>query len=239
MQKEDIKSFEKEFSKNAKNYSRYNIVQKKVAKKLISKIKNNPKNILDLGCGTGELYKLIDWNIEKFTAVDISEKMCTIHPKNNRIKVINADYEDEILYRRILKNENFDLIISSSSLQWCRDIEKVVKNISNFSKKCAVSIFCDGTFKTIYDISALKTFLPNSKKVIKIFQKYFDIKYEIENYKLHFEDNFSKFRYIKRSGVSGGKRQLSYAQTKYLIENYPLDYLEFEILYITVDLKCF
>ena len=66
MQKEDIKSFEKEFSKNAKNYSRYNIVQKKVAKKLISKIKNNPKNILDLGCGTGELYKLIDWNIEKF-----------------------------------------------------------------------------------------------------------------------------------------------------------------------------
>lgn len=47
-----------------------------------------------------------------------------------------------------------------------------------------------------------------------------------------FEDNLSKFRYIKKSGVSGGKRRLSVAQTKALIQNYPLEYLEFEVLFV-------
>jgi malonyl-CoA O-methyltransferase len=40
------------------------------------------------------------------------------------------------------------------------------------------------------------------------------------------------FRYIKQSGVSGGERKLSYTQTKQLMENYPLKYLEFEVLFI-------
>jgi malonyl-CoA O-methyltransferase len=39
-------------------------------------------------------------------------------------------------------------------------------------------------------------------------------------------------RYIKQSGVSGGKRQLSYKDIKNLLDNYPLDYLEFEVLFI-------
>jgi malonyl-CoA O-methyltransferase len=117
-------------------------------------------------------------------------------------------------------------------LQWCSDIEKVVRNISHLSENCAVTIFCNKTFKTIYDMTTLKSFLPDFKGVVQIFQKYFDIQYEVENYKLYFPDNISKFRYMKRSGVSGGKRQLRYKETKELIENYPLDYLEFEVLYI-------
>jgi malonyl-CoA O-methyltransferase len=49
---------------------------------------------------------------------------------------------------------------------------------------------------------------------------------------LEFEDNISKFRYIKKSGVSSGKRELGYKETKELIRNYPLNYLEFEVLFV-------
>jgi malonyl-CoA O-methyltransferase len=40
------------------------------------------------------------------------------------------------------------------------------------------------------------------------------------------------FRYIKKSGVSGGEKQLSYKETRHLMETYPLDYLEFEVLFV-------
>ena len=222
---------EKEFSKNASSYNEYNIIQKEVAKKVVSLVENSPKKVLDLGCGSGEIYKLIDWDIDEFIAVDISYEMCKLHPKNSKINVINANYEDDNLFKK-LKQKKFDIVISSSSLQWCSNLDDIVKKISLLSNNCVVSIFCDKTFKTIYELSTLKSFLPSRDKVLESFKKYFTVDYSIENYKLFFPDNISKFRYIKKSGVSGGKRRLGFKQTKDLIKNYPLDYLEFEVIFI-------
>jgi malonyl-CoA O-methyltransferase len=39
-------------------------------------------------------------------------------------------------------------------------------------------------------------------------------------------------RYIKRSGVSGGRNVLGVTQMRRLMERYPLEYLEFEVLFI-------
>ncbi len=227
------KPIAKEFSRNAYSYDTYNIIQKEVAKKVISFVDKRAKNILDLGCGRGEIYKLIDWNIDYFIGVDLSETMCDLHPKDKNVCIINEDYESSDLYEKLKKNR-FDIVISSSSLQWCNDLERVVKNISNLSNKCAISIFCDGTFKTIYKMASIDTFLPKYSDVVDIFKRYFNIKYKREFYRLYFEDNISKFRYIKKSGVSGGKKQLGYKETKKLIDEYPLDYLEFEVLYLYV-----
>jgi malonyl-CoA O-methyltransferase len=40
------------------------------------------------------------------------------------------------------------------------------------------------------------------------------------------------FQYIKRSGVSGGEKQLGFKEIKVLMNSYPLDYLEFEVLFV-------
>jgi malonyl-CoA O-methyltransferase len=40
------------------------------------------------------------------------------------------------------------------------------------------------------------------------------------------------FRYIQKSGVGGGERQLGFKEMKRLMEAYPLDYLEFEVLFV-------
>ena len=45
------------------------------------------------------------------------------------------------------------------------------------------------------------------------------------------------FRYIKRSGVSGGVGVLNYREMKNIMKNYPLDYLEFEVLFIKARAK--
>jgi malonyl-CoA O-methyltransferase len=40
------------------------------------------------------------------------------------------------------------------------------------------------------------------------------------------------FKYIKKSGVSGGEKRLGYKEMKVLMELYPLNYLEFEVLFV-------
>ena len=67
--------------------------------------------------------------------------------------------------------------------------------------------------------------------------KLFDYESETVQYKLNFTSVHEMLRYIKRSGVSGGVKQLSYKQIKNLIANYPLDYLEFEVVFIKVITK--
>ena len=214
-----------EFSKRAFSYTEHNIIQKKVVKKLVENINSKPKKILDLGCGNGAVYNHITWDIEKFTAVDNASNMCSMHPINPKIKLINEDFET-------LNFEHTNITISSSALQWAKNLDTLFQKIASNSDEIAFAIFCDGTFKTIYEIAKLKLFLPNSEDLIKLLNNYFDFKYEIVHYKLNFEDNISKFRYIKKSGVSGGKRKLNFKETKNLIKNYPYDYLEFEVMFI-------
>jgi len=187
---------------------------------------------LDLGSGTGDINKKIDWHYDMFIGVDSAKGMCEKHPKDSKISVINSNFEDKIFQKEIEKKAPFDLVISSSALQWADDIEKLIKFTSKLSKNIAFSIFTCNTFADIYKVSGLKIFLPNAKKLLTMAEKYFDVEHEIKTYRLEFEDNISKFRYIKKSGVSGGKRKLTVAQTKKLIQNYPHTYLEFEVLFI-------
>ncbi len=223
-----------EFSRRAKSYEKYNIIQKKVVQKLISSIDSKPKSILDLGCGTGGVYELIDWEVDNFIGIDKADQMCILHPKNKKISLIQGNFDNEQLLKSL---GSFDIVISSSAMQWTKDLKLLLKNISNITDKIAFAIFCDGTFKTIYKITQLHNFLPSSADVIDSIDKYYTFTHEIKTYKLYFEDNLSKFRYIKKSGVSGGKKKLSFKETKNLIENYPLDYLEFEVIFIWGKVK--
>jgi len=214
-----------EFSKRAFLYTKHNIIQKKVVKKLIKNINSKPKKILDLGCGDGAVYKHIKWEIEEFTAVDYAQNMCSLHPTSPKIKLINKDFET-------IDFKHTNITISSSALQWAKNLDTLFQKIALNSDEIAFAIFCDGTFKTIYEVAKLKSFLPNSKDLINLLNNYFNFTYEITHYKLNFEDNISKFRYIKNSGVSGGERKLNFKETKNLIKNYPFNYLEFEVIFI-------
>ena len=202
--------------------------------KLISSIKSKPKKILDLGCGSGAVYDLIDWEVEQFTGIDKADQMCALHPDGSKIRLLHEDFENAELLHGL---GHFDMVISSSALQWATDLEKLLENIAGITDEVAFAIFCDGTFKTIYEMTQMQSFLPQSAYLEKILQKYFTCDCETINYRLEFPDNISKFRYIKQSGVSGGKRKLNVEQTRRLIKEYPLAYLEFEVLFCRGKVK--
>ena len=164
--------------------------------------------------------------------MDSAQGMCEKHPKSDLVSVVHRNFEEVDFQEEILCGAPFDLVISSSALQWAGNIEELIKFSSKLSKNIAFAIFTRNTFADIYRLSGLKTFLPNVNELVMITKKYFDIEYEVKKYRLDFEDNLSKFRYIKKSGVSGGERKLTITQTKKLIKNYPHDYLEFEVIFI-------
>ncbi len=229
------KNHKKEFSKWANSYDNFADIQKKVAKELLSKVDDNPQRILDLGCGTGEIYKNISWEYDSFVGVDCSSSMCGLHPKSDKMDILCSDFESIDLEKKLDAYAPFDIIISSSSLQWSNDIEHMFNLCKRLSKKIVFSIFTDGTFKTIYSMTNRPSFLPNAKILSSMAEEILGAKVEIRTYKLYFEDNLSKFRYIKKSGIAGGVQMLTYTQAKHLFGHYPLEYLEFEVLFAWGD----
>lgn len=221
-----------EFSKNAKHYITFNIIQNRVIDKLLSLTKANPKYILDLGCGSGALCKKINWNYKSFTGVDFAPGMLELHPKSEKIESIYGDFNDKTLFEYLL-TYRYDYIFSASALQWATNLESVFKNIKAFNKPVALAIFTSNTFVTLNETASLKSLLKSKDEINELQKKYFNANFEVVEYKLKFESTRDMFKYIKQSGVSGSRKILSYKQTKRLMKDYPLNYLEFEVVFIT------
>lgn len=220
----------KEFSKNAHTYDLHTSLQRDVARYLLSRIEGHPRNVLDLGCGSGAVYKQLPWEVECFVGVDSAETMCASHPKAQNIMLMCQDFDSTLLWEAL--EDRYELGISSSALQWSCDIEALLKSLSLRCQEGAFAIFTDKTFYALYAYTGLESFLPNAQNLKEIAENYFTCKSEIKTFQLFFEDTLSLFRYIKQSGVSGGEKKLSVAQTRNLIQNYPQRFLEFEVLFL-------
>lgn len=223
-----------EFSRYAAEYGSRNVIQRRVAEKLITSASEQPKRILDLGCGSGTLYSLIDWEMERFIGVDFSDSMLSHHPKASNVELILGNFNDPVLFEK-LRSEQFDRIYSASALQWADDLECVFKSLASLNAPMSLAIFTAGTFKTLHECAGVAPLLRSADEVIAIAEQYVDAKFEVLHTTLEFDSVREMFRYIKRSGVSGGRRVLDFSQTKKLMESYPLNYLEFEIVFITQD----
>jgi malonyl-CoA O-methyltransferase len=225
----------KEFSRFSKDYNNYNQIQAQVAKQLIEKLPSgNYKIIADIGCGTGALYdRLIQSNIsfEIFMALDASEQMLLLHPSDQIVAIQYFDFNKPDSFTFI--KDKFDLILSSSALQWSRDIGWTVSQIANMGDSFYGAIFTSDTFKTLHETASMNSPIYSVDEIKKAFDRsYKETEYDIHRYKLYFDSKKELFNYIKKSGVSGGEQKLSYKQTKKLMLEYPLNYLEFEVLFV-------
>lgn len=221
-----------EFSKHANAYQNVNKIQKKVVQKLLALTKVKPKKILDLGCGSGELYKELSWDYEKFTGLDFAPGMLELHPRSEKITLIEGDFNEKKTFE-LLAQEDFEYIFSSSALQWANDLEEVFSNIAFFNSGVSLAIFTSNTFKTLNKTAGVSSLLHSKEEIATLQENYFDADFEIMNYQLEFESVREMFQYIKQSGVSGSRNLLSFKETKELMQNYPLSFLEFEVVFIT------
>ena len=233
------KSVKHNFSLHAKSYDEHSIIQKNIAIDLVSKLNqkfasNEIKSILDLGCGSGTIYKEIskqtDWELDRFVAVDLSSDMCDIHPKDDIIELYNIDF-DEFDLSSLCEEGKFDLIISSSALQWSNDLSSILNQLKNMSQNIALNIFTNGTFRSIWEIIGNHSPIQSKEYIIKIVNDTLaNPQIDTLNYDLEFDSPKDMFKYIKKSGVGSSSEKLSFKDSKRLLRKYDKDCLEFEIV---------
>jgi malonyl-CoA O-methyltransferase len=225
-----------EFSRFAHQYDKHNMIQVQVAKTLVSKLPlQTYSTILDLGCGSGEVFKNLEKqhiSFDSFTAFDSARSMLAIHPEAKKITSVCADFNDKN-FLKILPRDHYDLLLSSSAIQWSKDLSFTLGAISSLSQTAYLAIFTSGTFKTLHQTANISSPIYSAEELQKnILQHYDDVTFELHHYTLHFDSVRDMFSYIKKSGVSSGEKKLSYKQTKALMKMYPLDHLEFEVLFV-------
>ena len=224
-----------EFSRYAHEYDTYNVIQAEVATSLVKQLASSHfTTLIDMGCGSGEVYKNLekqDVSFEHFIALDSSKEMLAIHPSGKKIEKICADFNLPQTFEKIVLGED-SLFLSSSALQWSKDLNYTLSEISKKVSSAHFAIFTSNTFKTLHKTAQITSPIYSVEVLKDSIGKYYDATFELKEYKLHFETVREMFNYIKKSGVSGGEQQLTYRQTKQLMKRYPLDYLEFEVLFV-------
>jgi malonyl-CoA O-methyltransferase len=220
-----------QFSKNANAYDNHNIIQNRVVKKLLEKITESPQYILDIGCGSGAIYKSMTWHPKKFVAVDFAKEMLEMHPKSENTELYRVDFNGKECFQNF-NRYRFDRIVSASALQWGDDLDDIFHQISLLNAPVSLAIFTSNTFKTLLQTASIPSLLRSKDTLIELSQKYFDAEYETLEYSLEFASVRDMFQYMKKSGVGGGRNLLSIGQMRELMHNYPLNYLEFEVILI-------
>jgi len=224
---------QKQFNQNANSYKKYSIIQEIGAKSIIKELPSSLGSVLDLGSGDGRVYKeLLEQKKEfkSFYAFDFSQEMLKKHPKDKNCTIIRGDFNSKEQFKS-LQALNIDTLISSSALQWAKDLDAVFLECSKVAKFGAFFIFTAGTFKSLHDFLNVKSPIYSAKSVESAFLNSYKVKkIEKKIFTLEFKDNLQMLRYIKKSGVSGGGFKLSYKEINRVLKEYPKSVLEFETM---------
>lgn len=200
MKKELVKQ---QFSKNLTNYEENAVVQMIMAEKLVNLLPQKEyKNILEIGCGTGFLTKLLNKNIkfDTYTTIDIvGECKDYIYSINPDIKFIKADIEKTELF------EKYDLIISNAVFQWISDFKEFINTLNtslNDNGILAYTTFGKENFKEVKEVGKVSLDYYSKEETKELLLNY-NIKHiEEETIVKIFEDIKNMLMHMKKTGVN-------------------------------------
>lgn len=206
-------NFEKKFS----TYNDNAHIQKVVAQNLVnfiiyfikksesltenSKIISN--SIFEIGCGTGLF-------TEKFLEI-FSPKKIILNDIFDVEKYISHLKYDELVIGDIEKISipKSEIVVSSSVLQWIKDLEKVVEKVANSTDKFFFSIYLKGNLKEIQEHFQISLKYLEREEVENILRKYFEVvEWREEELHLDFTTPLLALRHLKNTGVTGFENDL-------------------------------
>lgn len=239
----DKQKLERRFSRNAKTYDDYAVVQKEMSKKLIEQIRvNEPAHILEIGCGTGYLTALIanQYPKAKILALDLAPGMIDVAKKRfsnintgNQVEFVCGDIENAF------PEGNYDLIISNATFQWFNHPDetskKIIRSLTD-NGQCLFSTFGEHTFHELsksFELASEALGLSHQERASQSFQTEKAWIQRIENAKSvigvrgsvqvydellpeFFEDCMSFFKSVKKIGANKASTSRTNTSPKFM-----------------------
>lgn len=141
------------FNRAAKNYDFHAKFFNLVADNMLDVLqlfKIPPQNILDLGCGTGNLIKSLHniYSKANINGIDFANNMLQIAKlKNPNTKFILGN-----LNNLPIKKGSYDLIVSNLSVNWCLDLPNLINEVYRALKPSGVFLFSTYGPNTLYEL---------------------------------------------------------------------------------------
>lgn len=195
------------FDFHAKDYLTSCNVQKFFARQLAQKISQkwgkSFSSVLDLGCGTGNLFEAMQQEgilIGDYRGCDISQAMleCFRIPHLS-CKLIHQDF-DECL----IQDYTAELIVSSSALQWSLDLPFTLSLIARHQSRIALSLMNSHTFESLHTFLGTKSPLIDAQNMQESLLEFFNGEIEVSRQEFTFNDSRDLILHLRRSGVLGG-----------------------------------
>lgn len=203
----------KNFEKSLSTYDNYAIVQKQSAKKLVELINRKKfKNILEIGCYSGYLTRLINEKISfsSYLALDIVDCEGFIKKINPKINFLKKDIDE------FETNQKFDLIVANASLQWSNDFSSTIKKLKSYLNNngiIAISVFSNQNLYEIREIFNVGLNYMPINEIEKLFSK--NAKIFEEKMTLQFKNPVEVLRHLKYTGVNSIQpNKFSYLELK-------------------------
>lgn len=230
---------QRDFTLAVHTYEKAAHVQEKNAEKLAQFLMDgNCETILDIGCGSGFLSRLLQ---EKYPQAaleinDISPDMIRLSQEKLGGKGIPFEGDMDDLFEEEIKVR--DLIVSNFSLHWSQSPLKLLQRCVQQSKKGCMGILVEGTFQSWKEYKSLKgikgenLLYPNRDDVLGVFADFTGkMVYEKCSYSLSFQRMADFIYYLKNLGGRGLP-----LESKFNLKSVYRDPHSFEVTYEVVNL---
>ena len=211
------------FKRSARTYHQEAAVQKKIAAhlcQLVGPYVTQPASLLEIGCGTGFLTQEIMEHLPVSSALfndinpEVEPFIRQFLSKERRFAASDAE--------TFPFNNHFDLIMSSSVIQWFNGIERFISKIHSALTKngiIALSTFGAQNMQEIKKITGVSLPYPDIRKYVN---NHFQIlHYEEQLLSIPFKTPMDVLKHLKNTGVNGiqkthwGVKQLHDFQEEY------------------------
>lgn len=189
-----------------KTYEEHAVIQKETAAWLTSEISsvcavNRFDRVLEIGCGTGILTRSLinNYQINEITANDIVDAAEYI--SNDRVSFIQGDAMN------VPFNGRFNLIASSSTLQWIPDIKSLLNKCKGLLKEDGILAFATYGEKNIQEIRNLMNIglsYKTSDEISELMKNDFELLSTKEAIKhMYFNTPVEILKHFGKTGVNG------------------------------------